>query len=154
MTPDDHAARARDLLRTADEILARATDENAGRPSENPMVHQQLQTFALLAQAHATLSLRQPDLPEGAGASRQSSGGPNLGRNVPAVTRQPATELPAFRNWERLSETDVTELGLPDDGDLPDLDDATDGPFEHKDYYQPQDGPSPGAYGDDDDLPD
>ena len=83
MTPDEHAARARDLLRTADEILARATDENGGRPSEKPMVHQQLQTLALLAQAHATLSLHQPDLPSGAGAPRPSSGAPNLGRNVP-----------------------------------------------------------------------
>jgi hypothetical protein len=152
MTPDDHAARARDLLRTADEILARAIDANTERPSENPMVHQQVQTLALLAQVHATLSLRQPDLPpSSAGAPRPSSGVPNLSRSVPAPTGQAASEPLGNLRWERLSETDFTDFGLPDDSDLPDLDEAADGPVEHRDYRPPQEALPPDAYDDDDD---
>ena len=118
MTPDEHAARARDLLRTADEILTQAIDENTGRPFKNPMVHQQVQTLALLAQVHATLSLHQPALPpSSADAALPSSGVPNRGRIVAAPTRQPAPEPSAFTRWQRLSDADVADFGLSDDGD-------------------------------------
>ena len=111
MTPDEHAARARDLLRTADEILARAIDENTGLSVENPMVHQQVQTLALLAQAHATLSLHQPGPPPSS-AKRSSPVDRRPESRPDRLATDPSGEAGVARltRWERLSETDFTDF--------------------------------------------
>ncbi len=75
MTPDEHAEWAEGYLQQAD-AAHRGYRPNMLTPEDGAIVLAEMTAFATLAQAHATLALRQPTVEQryGAPGTRQGSG--------------------------------------------------------------------------------
>jgi hypothetical protein len=64
VTPDQHAARAEELVRDADEAFQEATNDWHGEDRRWQGLYREITAISTLAQVHATLALRRGPQPE------------------------------------------------------------------------------------------